>query len=562
MLAGLIMVALSFAVPAYPQSAPEDAASAPVPLVRIPFPQDDGTLTPYTFELGYALMTLVYDTLLWRDAEGVPKPWLARSVEPTADARRVTVRLVEGAQWHDGAPVTSADVAFTFSHVASRPHPRFSGQVSMVDRVETLDATTAVFHLREPTPGFLDQPLADLPILPRHLWQGLARSKLAPDGLPVGSGPYRLVEHVPDQGYRFEANPSYFRGPPSVSVVEVPVIPSADDTVRALERRDVDMVPLSLPEGVAERVDKLSVKVDEGPSYLGTVLLLDLRTAPFDRLEVRRAVARALDLGRISRAVGKAVPAERGHLHPASAFSSPKVLHTVDVAAARSVLAALGSPLTVLAADNDPVKVEAGRQVVQALRGAGASAELQTLPRRELEMAVGQDGSPPSFQAAVWFTPPLASYDPTFLRRLFGSDAGVAGFNYAGYRSPAFDDVARRVATTSDAAGRRAATADALAVLAAEVPSVPLFFADGAFAYRPSVYDGWVFVKGSGILDKRSFVDSTPAAPPARSAGPADVVEDDGGGGGLAAGRLAVAVLGAAGVLAVGATITSVRRRR
>ncbi|MFP5375738.1 MAG: ABC transporter substrate-binding protein, partial [Acidimicrobiia bacterium] len=181
-------------------------------VVRIPFPRDDGTLTPYTFEVGYPLVTLVYDTLLWRDHDGVPRPWLARSVETGDEGRRITLRLAEGAEWHDGRPVTSADVAFTFDFVAARRHPRFTPALEAVERVDAPDPATAVISLRRPAAGFLDQPLADLPILPAHLWRDLSADRLAPEGLPVGSGPFRLAEHRPGQGYRFEANRSYFRG--------------------------------------------------------------------------------------------------------------------------------------------------------------------------------------------------------------------------------------------------------------------------------------------------------------------------------------------------------------
>ncbi|MGI8684870.1 MAG: ABC transporter substrate-binding protein [Acidimicrobiales bacterium] len=545
--------------PAQPQPA-GPAGPATAPLVRLPFPQDEGSLTPYTFELGYPLMTLVYDTLLWRDADGVPQPWLARSVDTSPDGRTVTVRLAAGALWHDGTPVTSADVAFTFDYVKSRPHPRFTGEVAAVERVDTPDAATAVIRLRQTAPGFQDQPLADLPILPMHLWKGLPRNKLAPDGNPVGSGPYRLVDHVVDQRYRFEANRSYFRGRPAVDVIEVPIIASASDTVRALERREVDMIPASLPADLATSVDSVTVKVEEGEAYLGTTLLLNLRTPPFDRVEVRRAVAQAIDLAQVARAIGKAVPADHGQLHPASPYASPDVLHKADRTAAGTVLRSLGQPITVSAPDNDPVKAEAGRQVVQALRGAGATAELALVSRDALSTAVGEDGTAPTFQAAVWVTPPLASYDPTFLGRMFGSDPASAPLNYTGYRSPAFDDLARRVATTADKAGRRAATTEALALLASDVPSVPLVFADGAFAYRPAVFDGWIYVKGSGILDKRSFLDPKPAATPTETTVP---VEEDagGGGGGLSAGVVALAALGAAGVLALVAVVGGRRRR-
>lgn len=484
-------------------------------MVRLPFPQDDGTLTPYTFELGYSLVTLIYDTLMWRDSDGIPQPWLARAVEPSADGRQLTIRLADGAAWHDGKPVTASDVAFTFDYVARHPHPRFTPELRAVEKVVVADPATVLITLRHASPGFLDQPLSDLPILPAHLWQGIPPAGVAPEGLPVGSGPYRIVDHRPGEGYRLEANRGYFRGAPSVSTLEIPIIGDANGTLQALERRRVDMIPVSLPEDAAARVEGLGTKVREGPSYLGTVLMFNLRTAPFDRPEVRRAISGALDLRRISRSVGAAVAADRGYLHPASPWASNTVLHkTKAVAVARSELAEFDlPPIEVLAADNDPVKLEAGRQVALALERAGVKATSRGIPRDELSRAVGEEGAEPTFGAAIWTSPPLASYDPDFLRRLFGSVPENATFNYPGYRNPAFDDLTQRIAQEPDPGPRKAATAEALRVLARDLPVVPLFFSTGTFTYRPAIYDGWVFVKGSGILDKRSFVDARRAAP-------------------------------------------------
>lgn len=499
------------------------------PVVRLPFPQDDGTLTPYTFELGYSLVTLIYDTLLWRDANGVPQPWLARAVEPSADGRQLTVRLAEGAAWHDGAPVTAADVAFTFEFVAKHPHPRFTPELRAVEKVVVADPTTVVISLRHASPGFLDQPLSDMPILPAHLWRSIRGGRLAPEGLPVGSGPYRLADYRPKEGYRFEANTAYFRGPPSVSTLEIPIIGDANGTLQALERRRVDMIPVSLPEDAAARVEGLGTKVREGPSYLGTVLMFNLRAPPFDRPEVRRAISGALDLRRISGAVGTGVAADRGYLHPESPWASKTLLHSPKpVAVARSEMAKLGlPPIEVLAADNDPVKLEAGRQVALALERAGVQATSRGIPRDELSRAVGEEGGQPTFGAAIWTSPPLASYDPDFLRRLFGSAPGDATFNYPGYRNPAFDDLTERIAQEPDPVARKAATAEALRVLATDLPVIPLFFSTGTFTYRPAVYDGWVFVKGSGILDKRSFVDASPAAPDETRPPPEDGLASD-----------------------------------
>ena len=549
------------------------AGRDPVPVVRLPFPQDDGTLTPYTFELGYPLVTLVYDTLLWRDATGVPRPWLARAVETGAGGRELTVRLAEGARWHDGTPVTAEDVAFTFGFVADRPHPRFTPELRAVERVVAVDPATAVITLRRPSPGFLDQPLSDLPILPAHLWRGLPRSLLAPEGLPVGSGPYRLVEHRPGEAYRFEANPGYFRGAPRVTTLEVPIIGDADGTLRALESRRVDMIPVSLPAGAAARVEGLGTNVEEGPAYLGTVLMFNVRQAPFDRLEVRQALARALDLPRIARAVGAAVPASKGYLHPESPWASTATLKETDTGAqARQLLTALHlPPIEVLAADNDPVKREAARQVALALQRAGTRASSRTVPRDELSRLVGEDGSAPSFGAAIWTSPPLASYDPDFLRRLFGSAPEEATFNYSGYRSQTFDEAAELISVTTDLADRRDAVGLALQVLAEDVPVVPLFFSTGTYTYRPAVYDGWVFVKGAGILDKRSFVDPVPERSGEEAAG--DGADGDGAGGEGAGGGsvgsgpsplgyAALALVGAAVLLALGGVVAGRRGGR
>lgn len=510
--------------------ASSSSAQAPetTPLVRFPFPQEDGSLTPYTFQIGYPLVTLIYDTVMWRDSRGVPRPWLARSVQTDRGGRRVTIRLRRGVRWHDGVPLTAADVAFTYRFMAERPHPRFTPQLREIQRVEPTDDSTVTFTLRRASIGFLDQPLSDVPILPRHLWQRLAPGQLAPAGLPVGSGPYRLVDHRPGASYRFQANAGYFRGRARVTTLEVPIIREADRTIRALERRRVDMIPVGLTEDDGDRLERLfGVRVVKGESYVGTTLMFNLRRPPFDRPEVRRAVAAALDLVRLSRIAGQAQPADRGFLHPASRWSSRTVLQRSDEAAAQVTLADPRLPaIEVLAPDNDPVKREAGRQVVIALERAGARARLRPLSADAFFRGIGGDGSPPDYTAAIASIPPLASHDPDFLRTLFGSEPR-ARLNYTGYRSRTFDRLAEQVATAPSRVRRQAAVDRELRLLGSDLPSVPLFFTDGAFAYRPAIFDGWVFVKGTGILDKRSFLRGERAeAGPTPSGDPVDPATD------------------------------------
>ena len=500
----IVIVALAAAVPPSPAS----ARAPDAPLVRLPFPSYDGTLTPYTFELGYPLVTLVYDTLFWRDADGTPRPWLARSLRRSNGGRRLTITLRNGVRWHDGRPLTADDVAFTFQFVAGHFHPRFTPELGDIERVRATGPLTVTIDLRRDSLGFEDQPLADLPILPRHLWQGLRPGQAAPPGLPVGSGPYRLVSAQPSTGYVFAANHAYFEGAPRVEQIRVPIVHDEQRAYDALRQRRVDMLPFGLPKGPAADVGTaFGIAVRTGPLYSGTTLLLNLRRPPFDRPAARRAVADALDLGRIVRNVGPAAAAEQGYIHPASPWASGASVQRFDPTAARTAVARLQLPtIRVLAAESDPVRLEAGRQVVLALQRAGAKATLTKLSSASLSQAIGETGSAPDFDAAIESTPPLASDDPAFLAALFGSDPRTAPLNSTGYRSQAFDALAQRVASAPDLQARRDAAGAELRLLASDLPAIPLFFSQGTFVYRPAIYDGWLFVKGTGILDKRSFL--------------------------------------------------------
>jgi peptide/nickel transport system substrate-binding protein len=300
-----------------------EAAPPQAKVIRLPLPRYDGTLTPYTFELAYPLVTLVYDTLMWRDANGVPRPWLARSVKRSNGGRRLTIRLRKGVRWHDGRPLTAGDVAFTLQFVAARYEPGFTPQLVDVESVQAIDRLTVRVDLRRRSPGFDDQPLSDLPILPRHLWQGLEGSQAVPPGPAVGSGPYRLVRAGRRGGYDFRANRSYFKGRPRVGRIRVPIIRDEKGTYDALRSRDVHMVPIPLPRDIATELGRsASITVKRGPSYTGTALVLNLRRPPFDRPAPRRAVARALKLTRVLRNTGPGVPAEEGNIHPDSPWAS------------------------------------------------------------------------------------------------------------------------------------------------------------------------------------------------------------------------------------------------
>jgi len=565
-IASLVLAAALLA--AWPAQAQEEGNTAE--RVRIAWPQYDGTLTPYTFprERGYPLMTLVYDTLLWRGgevrADQSTSSWLARQIRRSEAGTRVEVLLRDGARFHDGRPVTAEDVKFSYDYFAERYQPRFTPQLEAIESTEVVDELTVAFNLEHPSLG-IDQPLSDVPILPRHLWEDVPSGE-TPPGMPVGSGPYRLVESNPEQGYVFRANEDYFLGRPRVGTLELPFNSDFDAALRAFLSRSLDMIPATLPEGTQEEVTGPSFETERGNLYEGTALMFNVREAPFDSRRARQAVSRALDLRRIAdNAVGldeRSFQADRGYVHPESGLATEGQLHRFEPERARAELAELDlPPITVLAPASDPFDSEAGRQVVLALQRVGVDADLQMVSFDELAAAVGaagDDGSP-TFEAAIWSLSPLPSYSADTLRMVFGSDERQAPLNYMGYSSERFDELAELTSRETNPREREQSIRLELELIARDAPVVPLFYPEGAFVVNPSIYEGWEYVEGKGILDKRSFLPREinvegPAPNAAPLAAPAG-----GSGGGIGVG--AVIALGLVGIVLAVIVVGVVRRR-
>lgn len=556
---GSVLIAM-LAVPLAPPALGQSPSVTSV--VRIPVPHDSGKLTPFSPDIAYPLMTLIYDTLMWRDRAGVPQPWLADSVEPSPDGLDVKIRLAEGATWHDGKPVTSQDVAFTYRYFVEQSHPRFGPQLRPVGGLATPDPKTLVIRLRFTSPGFLDQPLAEVPILPRHLWENLPGGQLVPDGFALGSGPYRLVEHRIDEFYRFESNQTYFRGPPSVRTIEAPIIKTTENRIRAFERREVDIVSIPFPRNMADRVRGLGVKISEGPSYAGTSLIFNLASPPFDHVEARQAFARSFDVSRIRRAIGRALDADHGYLHPKSAWAKTEIINDFNDSMVRADLSSLAlPPLRILVPGDDLVQLEAARQVELGLKRAGVEAASERVSEDEYLGAVGAGGSPPTFTLAIGRIPAAASYDPSFLSAVFASDPSIAPLNYSGYKSDAFDGIARRIVSEPDVNARRAAVEEGLRLLSSDVPVVPLFFSNRVFASRTAAFKDWVFVEGTAAIDKRSFTDLPLALPrPSEGVEIAPRTPDPGGMSGLR--LVAISLIAIAAILGVTDLLRRLLRKR
>ncbi|HVQ18588.1 MAG TPA: ABC transporter substrate-binding protein, partial [Actinomycetes bacterium] len=197
----------------------------------------------------YETWALTYNTLTGYSADDfAPVPQLAESWEASDDNKTWTYHLVDNATFTDGEPLTADDVVYTFERVMageSIERTNYGSYVRNIESVKATDDYTVVMTVKEPTPVMNN---LQVPILPEHIW-----SKISSDDLPkyanepgddppgmVGSGPFKLVDVVEGQSYRFEANPDYWGGAPHIDGVEFKIYQNDNSLVTALEQGEID----------------------------------------------------------------------------------------------------------------------------------------------------------------------------------------------------------------------------------------------------------------------------------------------------------------------------------
>ncbi|MEN3335168.1 MAG: peptide/nickel transport system substrate-binding protein [Blastocatellia bacterium] len=236
------------------------------------------------------IMQLVYDTLVVKNKDFEFVPSLAERVEESADHQTFTFHLRQGVSFHNGKPLTSADVKYTFESI-KEPATKspIRGTVAKIDFIDAPDQQTVVFHASEQF-DFIGS-LPAIGIIP----EGAGKEQAS---APVGSGPYKFISYNEGDAVYLEANLDYWDGAPTIPRVRVKVV--TDNSTRQAELMS-GAVDLALnaqfdPETVralARRSD-IQVVINDGANigYLGANTT---STSLLGNVKIRQAVAYAID---------------------------------------------------------------------------------------------------------------------------------------------------------------------------------------------------------------------------------------------------------------------------
>ncbi|MBV9532896.1 MAG: peptide ABC transporter substrate-binding protein, partial [Bradyrhizobium sp.] len=226
-------------------------------------------------------------------------PDLAESWTLSADNKQLAFKLRQGVKWHDGKPFTSADVKCTFDMLVGKSPQKFrqnprKAWYDAVTEVTTHGDYEVAFELKRPQPSLLALLASGYtPIYPCHVSPAEMRTH------PIGTGPFKFVEFKANESIKLTRNPDYWKpGLPHLDGIEFTVIPNRSTAILAFVAGKFDMtfpteVTIPLLKDVKSQAPKAVCVV--APLNVNTNIIVNSSKPPFDNLDIRRALALALD---------------------------------------------------------------------------------------------------------------------------------------------------------------------------------------------------------------------------------------------------------------------------
>ena len=435
---------------------------------------------------------LIYDPLVRKDEHFNLQPWLATSWQ-RPDPLRWIFHLRSGVRFHDGHPLTSADVAWsTRSMTNGALITAKGGAFKDVTAVDAPDPLTVVVHTSEPLPSLLFN-LSD------GLFGVVEAGAGRDEGLhPIGSGPFRFVSQVQDKEVLLDRNPNYWASPPSPTIEHVRFQVVPDTITAALEMKkgsaDVESNVLTM-DMVHALAGEPNLRIDTGPGARVDYLNFNVQDPALRDPRVRQAIAFAIDRPALIAALW------RGHAHLADTLLPPghwaaaptadlaqyphniaRAIQLLDAAGLHPDRNGIRLRLTLKTSTDETTRLEA--QAMQAeLRDAGI-----VLTLRSAEFGTFySDITRGAFQMYIlrWIG---SNEDPDIFHYGYATEMfPPKGANRGRYSSPRVDALLNAASATTDEGARRSDYVQIQQILAQDLPTLPLWYPNNIVVHTARV---------------------------------------------------------------------------
>ncbi|MDQ3634583.1 MAG: ABC transporter substrate-binding protein [Acidobacteriota bacterium] len=439
----------------------------------------------------------IFNGLVALDFNLNPVPELATKWEISDDGRTYTFQLAENAEFHDGKPLTSDDVKFTFEELLLKYHSRTRAAIGgNLKNILTPEAHTVVFEFEKPYAAFLQLiDVTNAPVMPKHLFENTDPLTNPYNTKPVGSGPFKFGEWQQGNYLLLEKNENYFKeGKPYLDKVIYKVLPNNSTAAIALENGEVDLLanvdPLDVPRLEKNPNIILTDKGQEGFAGVETILL-NLNNKPLSDVRVRRALSHAIDKDYIVEKVkfGKAKVATGPISYKLKWAYNPNVTtYKHDAELAKKLLDEAGYK-----ADAEGVRFH-----LKAIYAQGYAKIFEVLRDQFKEVGVILDMNQVEFSSMVDqvyikkdFDVSVSSFengpDPDIgvKRTLISSNIGAIPFsNGSGYKNARVDELFELAAAEKDRQKRAEYYYEIQEITAKDVPYFRLYSGTSESAYR------------------------------------------------------------------------------
>lgn len=287
-------------------------------------PKDAVGMDPATITDGesHDVTRMVFDTLIaYRQESTEVEPALATAWTVSKDGLEWTFKLRPNVKFHDGTPLDAEAVVFSFERQMFKEHPYhkgnfeywpsiFGGFPGIVKKVQAVDPLTVKFLLDKPSAPFL----LNLAMPSNAIISPTAMKKYDQDFFkrPVGTGPFRMAEWIPNERVVLEANTGWWGGRPYLDRVVYKPVPENSVRLLELEKGSIDAMHGINPDD-ADRIkaNKNFVLLEQTGMNVG-YLAFNMEKKPFDDVRVRRALSLAVNKGPIVKALfkGYGIPAK------------------------------------------------------------------------------------------------------------------------------------------------------------------------------------------------------------------------------------------------------------
>ena len=211
--------------------------------------QDYTSINPALYEHG-EINDLLFAGLTAHDENNQVVPALAEKWEYDEKSKTYTFTLREGLTFHDGEPLTSADVEFTLKTILDEKNgSEIVTNYKDIVKIECPDEKTVAITLSDSNTGFLDY--MTIGILPKHLLDGKDITTDSYNQNPVGAGPYKLVEWDQGQSITMEKFDGFYAGAAKIDRVIFKIVPDSDAKAAQINAGDIDMAQVT-PKAAAD----------------------------------------------------------------------------------------------------------------------------------------------------------------------------------------------------------------------------------------------------------------------------------------------------------------------